>query len=312
MPTHFPTVNPEIYHQALRYPFPEHADVLIDTDIANELDDQYALAMALMAREAIDLRAITIAPFIHHPGDSPREGMIAGISEAKHQLECFNAADIPVMPGAERFLDSAATPVDSPAVRKIIELAHETARAGRRLYVIGIAAATNIASALLIDPELNAIVTVVWLGGHAPWCRNAAEFNLLQDVTASRILLESGVPLVLVPCHGVAELLGTSLYELRQLTAGTGAAGRFLYNRAFEVMNGNFSAHRILWDVATVALFVTPDSLLTTVEPTPELDEKFRFHPGTGTGRTRMVRYLYRDEIFEKLFGRLKKQFEEK
>ncbi|MEZ5269381.1 MAG: hypothetical protein R2789_12765 [Microthrixaceae bacterium] len=37
--------------------------VIIDPDAANEIDDQFALAWALMAPEALQIEAITAAPF---------------------------------------------------------------------------------------------------------------------------------------------------------------------------------------------------------------------------------------------------------
>lgn len=37
--------------------------VVIDTDAANEIDDQFALALALLAPEKLKIEAITAAPF---------------------------------------------------------------------------------------------------------------------------------------------------------------------------------------------------------------------------------------------------------
>ena len=71
------------------------------------------------------------------------------------------------------------------------------------LYVVAIGAITNVASALLIEPALVEKIVVVWLGGHALNWPDTREFNLRQDIPASRTLLDCGVPLVLVPCMGV-------------------------------------------------------------------------------------------------------------
>ena len=37
---------------------------VLDTDTFNEVDDQFTLAYALLATEAIDLRAVIAAPFM--------------------------------------------------------------------------------------------------------------------------------------------------------------------------------------------------------------------------------------------------------
>ena len=73
------------------------------------------------------------------------------------------------------------------------------------MYVVAIGAPTNVASALLADPTLADRIVVVWLGGHALNWGDTAEFNLRQDPEASRVLLDSGVALVLVPCLGVTD-----------------------------------------------------------------------------------------------------------
>ena len=75
------------------------------------------------------------------------------------------------------------------------------------LYVAAIGAPTNIASALLMEPELVKKIVVIWLGGQPLYFPHGIEFNLMQDIEASRVLFNSGVPLVLIPCMNVASLL---------------------------------------------------------------------------------------------------------
>ena len=48
---------------------------VLDTDTYNEIDDQFALAYALLAREAVDLRAVIAAPFSNDRAATPAEGM---------------------------------------------------------------------------------------------------------------------------------------------------------------------------------------------------------------------------------------------
>ena len=81
------------------------------------------------------------------------------------------------------------------------------------LYVVAIGAITNVASALLTEPALAGKIVVVWLGGHALTWPDTREFNLRQDVPAARVVLDCGVPLVLVPCMGVTSHLQTSVPE---------------------------------------------------------------------------------------------------
>ncbi|MFQ9880863.1 MAG: hypothetical protein ACLRW4_21535 [Ruminococcus sp.] len=53
---------------------------------------------------------------------------------------------------------------------------------------------TNVASAILMDPEIIKKMVVVWLSGQPLYWPHAIEFNLGQDVLASQVILDSGVP----------------------------------------------------------------------------------------------------------------------
>jgi len=119
-----------------------------------------------------------------------------------------------VFEGSTGYLDGPSDPVDSPAARDLVERAR-----GREgddpLYVVAIGAPTNVASALLREPEIVEDVVVVWLGGTPHDWHTAEEFNLRQDVRQPD-LFDSGVPLVHVPCRNVAEHLRISLPELQE------------------------------------------------------------------------------------------------
>ena len=70
------------------------------------------------------------------------------------------------------------------------------------LYVVAIGAITNVASALLMKPEIAEKIVLVWLGGHAWTWPDTREFNLIQDVAAARVVFGCGVPLVQLSCMG--------------------------------------------------------------------------------------------------------------
>ena len=50
------------------------------------------------------------------------------------------------------------------------------------LYVVAIGAITNVASALLLKPEIRDCIVLVWLGGNALHWPDNREFNMYQDV----------------------------------------------------------------------------------------------------------------------------------
>ena len=76
--------------------------------------------------------------------------------------------------------------------------------------MISIGAITNIASAILLNPEITGRIVVVWLGGHALGWPDTEEFNMVQDIAAARIVFGCGVPLVQLPCMGVVSEFATT------------------------------------------------------------------------------------------------------
>lgn len=232
-------------------------DVVIDTDAFNEVDDQFALAYLLQNRDRLRLQAIYAAPFLNEKADTPKEGMEKSYQEI---LKLLDLADIPelkksVLKGAEYFLEDELTLAASEAAEDLIcrAMAHSEEDP---LYVIGIAAATDIASAILYEPRIRDRMVVVWLGGSAFHCGEMEEFNLAEDVAAARVLFDSGVPLVQLPCWGVVENFSISRPELETYFLGKTPLVDYLAGYAIAAMEewapGTAWA-KVLWDVTAVA-----------------------------------------------------------
>jgi purine nucleosidase len=60
--TTFPTVSDDRRLEMLTPP-PDKVRVLIDTDAANEVDDQFAITWALLSLDRLDVEAIVAEPF---------------------------------------------------------------------------------------------------------------------------------------------------------------------------------------------------------------------------------------------------------
>ena len=97
---------------------------------------------------------------------------------------------------------------------------------GAPLYVAALGCVTNIASALLLAaPEIARRIVVVWTSGYPSHAQHLINFslNLEQDLSASRVLLGSGVPLVYLPGFHVGAQLRLSLPEMQRLRAAAAA-----------------------------------------------------------------------------------------
>ena len=71
----FPKLDPDLMTERLGRPG-SMPRIIIDTDTANEIDDQYAVAWALLSQDRLKLEGVTAAPFsfLHH-----RDGIYAAI-----------------------------------------------------------------------------------------------------------------------------------------------------------------------------------------------------------------------------------------
>ena len=273
--------------------------VVLDTDAFNEVDDQFALAYLLRRPERVRLEAVHAAPFHNNRSESHEDGMLKSAAEARKVVAMLGLST-PVVEGSRRTMRGPDDAVESPAADALVEAA------GRRpLTVVAIGAATNVASALVMRPEIKGNLTVCWLGGNsampglpaaeAGWLRPAAEFNFAQDPHAARLLFDCGVPLVWFPCHPAANTLTTSVPELRADLAPRSEIGRYLTDiveaHAGEHGNATFAYGKQIWDLAPCLWLTMPDAVQSRVVPAPVLGD------GGAWGATDPSRHAVREAL---------------
>lgn len=141
--------------------------VVLDTDAYNESDDQFAIAYMLHSPE-LNPVAIYAAPFSNEKSTGPDDGMEKSFDEILHILALAERTDMKdkVYKGSCEYLKDEKTPVISPAAEHLCKTAMNYSPE-KPLYVVAIGAITNIASALLMKPEIKENIVVVWLGGNA-------------------------------------------------------------------------------------------------------------------------------------------------
>ena len=87
----------------------------------------------------------------------------------------------------ERFSSDKETPVPSDAATDMIERAM-TSDTDDPLYVVAVGAITNVASAILIEPEIINRIVIIWLGGNPLYWPHTREFNLMQDLYSAQVV----------------------------------------------------------------------------------------------------------------------------
>lgn len=291
--------------------------VVVDTDAANEIDDQFALAYAMLSSDRLAVEAVYAAPFQRSapaetdPGlpwfaVSAMEGMVRSYEEILRVLEALEGEEIVgrVHRGAESWLLDAGTPVASSAAEDLIARARTGALNAGPLYVLALGAPTNIASALLAAPDIVEQIVIVWLGGNGTWWTPGAEYNVAQDLHASRVLLNSGVPLVHVPCYQVTEKLMTTHDEVERRVRGRGRIGSYLAD-LYEGFD-HFSARmKQLWDLGPVAWLIRPDWCPSALVHSPVLQDDFTWGLDPTRHLIREVRDIHADAILDDFFAKL-------
>ena len=130
-------------------------DVVLDTDAFNEIDDQYAIAYLLKSEEKLNLKELYAAPFFNKHSVSPEDGMVKSYDEIIKILKLAEREDLieNVYKGSTQFLDDENTPIVSQAAKRLVETASGYSKENP-LYVVAIGAITNVASALIMNPEI--------------------------------------------------------------------------------------------------------------------------------------------------------------
>ena len=284
-------------------------DVVIATDAYNEVDDQFAIAYLIRSDDKLRLQAIYAAPFQNEKASAPGIGMELSYQEIGKIVSLCGRPELSAITfrGAAKYLPDEHRPVESEAARDLVRRAMEHSE-NDPLYVVAIAAATNVASALLMKPEISRRVVVVWLGGNAYFWPDTREFNLFQDVEAARVLFGCGVPLIQLPCMGVVTHLATTGPELKYWMEGRNELCDYLFGigrHDEEEVRGRKVWNRVIWDISTVAWLLhdcfTSDILVHSPIPT---FEGYYTHDET----RHLIKYVYhvhRDPIFQDLFMKL-------
>ena len=292
----------------------ETVSTVIDTDTYNEIDDQFAVVHALLSREALDVQAIYAAPFFNKRSSGPGNGMELSYEEILRLLERLeSAANLSrsirpegfVFKGSTDYLKQSDRYQDSDAARDLVKKA--MSNRNPPLYVATIGAITNVASAILMEPEIIKRIVVVWLGGHALYWPTAEEFNLRQDIHASRLIFDCGVPLVQIPCKPVTSHLHTTVPEMVENVAGKGPIGDYLVSIFRGYSDNHAGWSKVIWDVSSTAWLTNPKWVPTVLRHSPILTDQITWSHDPGRHFIRTATEVNRDAIFRDFFAKLER-----
>jgi len=249
--------------------------IIIDTDPG--IDDAVAILLALAAPEEIEVLGIVAVA-----GNLP---LAQTERNARRVCELAGRADIPVFAGCARPLvrplataehihgetarDRLLLPEPTMALRPqhgvdfLIETLRAEAAGAIILCVLG--PMTNIAMALVKAPEIaERIGELVVMGGACFALGNAtpaAEFNIHVDPEAAAIVLDSGIPITLIPLDVTQQVLTTPkrLAAVRGLGNRCGSAVAALLAAFERKRRDNFGTRgRALHDPCVIGYLLRP------------------------------------------------------
>ena len=182
--------------------------VILDTDVYNEIDDQFAIAYLLANDAFFEIQSITIAPYsVPHQNISIKEGIDLSYSEAKKILKIMKK-DVPVYKGASDFIQNDNKKLND-AVNNIIKIC----RRSDMTTIIGVGAITNIALAIYFAPDIINRIKVIWLGtGHIVE-KQFNDTNFKADPEALKIVLDSNVDFTIVSTS-ISKCMRMSVHEM--------------------------------------------------------------------------------------------------
>ena len=212
--------------------------ILIDTDPGQ--DDAVALLLALASPEELDVRAVTTVA-----GNVP---LALTTKNALAIVELAGRDDVPVYPGCARpmvkelvtaeyvhgptGLDGADLPdpntmvADAHGVDAIIEILRAASVSDGGMTLCTLGPLTNVAMAMVKAPDIvGNIRELILMGGSCFEGGNvnpAAEFNMFVDPHAAYVVLESGVPIVMMPLDVTHKALATPARVQAFADLGTG------------------------------------------------------------------------------------------
>ena len=284
---------------------PRRRRTIIDTDAKNEADDQYAIVHALLS-PTLDVRGIIPA---HFGTERTDRSMEESREEVDLLLGLMGLTDTVVADGAARPIPDERTPADSPGARLIVEES-KLASEDDPLFLTFLGPLTDMASALLIDPEVaRRDVVVIWIGGmghDVDWSYPDREFNLRNDIAAANVVFDSGVTLWQVPAS-VYSMVSVGYAELEERLRGTSELADHLIDQLVAwntAHHGEPIEHRSLGDSPAISLVLNPRGATSRTVPAPRFGAEGGYLPGSGHPvrviETVDVRYLLED-MFAKI-----------
>lgn len=294
--------------------------LILDTDLLNEMDDQFALVYLIsnlkMYKNNYKLEAITVAPFnpsFYLKIEDKKKAMEFSKIEIEKILNLCNAK-YPVYIGSNEYLGRAKN-YNNDAVLKIIDIVENSKE---NVVILCIACLTNIAMALKKAPHIASKIEVVWLGGNGLEFQDNSEFNFIQDVDAVKLMLESGIKITIIPARPVSSALFLSKEVSEKYVKPCGKIGQYLNNLIKDFSKQRCGSGRRLWDVGVIYEYFNRDLAREKLATEPfrspivykektgvKIQDNYNYEFNSGNNSVNFVAYLDTEIIIDDLIKKI-------
>ena len=303
----------------------EDYDIIIDSDPG--VDDTFAIVLSL-DDEQLDIKLLTTVAG-NRSVDVCTRNML-------HILDLYGSS-IPVAKGAEKAMFRVSK--DAKDVHKLMGMGGYRPKRPKRkaiekdaveamydvimksehpLFILDFGPHTNVATLITKHPEVKSKIKGIIGEGCCPYGvdgRTHISFNVSTDPEAFKIVVESGIPLTMVPSHMGRELVHLTeeeVYRLRDMND----TGKLFYEMSTEYWERGFPDKRIAINDSCICLYLRWPQLFETVKTNifVDLDEQ----PGKTimdfdtNGACTYIKGCNRDAVHEKFFTAVGKMNEYK
>ena len=231
--------------------------IILDADTGNEIDDLYAISRALI-EPSWNVLALNATQW------QDSQSAVPETMENSHLLNQSLVEYIGVKVslkrgGFRRMYDWGDMAQHSAATYEIIKQAKLTP-AGQRLSVVALGALTNVASAIYIDPSIEPLLEVYWLGSTYDFETDIwkqTEFNCVMDIQALQWMIQSSVLMHIIPTNTARPFMFT-FAETEAKLGNQYPLTRMLLNRWADRPGGG-RISRTLWDLALIEALIHPE-----------------------------------------------------
>lgn len=275
---------------------------VISADTANEADDPFAIAHALLT-PILDVKAIIAT---HYGIDRHADSMERSYAKTEKLLSVMHYPGNILLHGEKapiRYHEAL-----SEGAGRIVEEA-----LSGDLLILAFGPLSDIVAALRAEPSISSSLHVIWTGG-GDYPDGGWEYNLFNDIEAASYVFSSGADIIQIP-RSVYQRLTVSFSEL-SLRLGESETGEYLLSQLFEHSlepGPRTSAIRsgdswILGDNAAIGVLLSPRASSLKEINAPSFSPEGRYIYNERNGKIRIAERLDARFVLEDFFSKLRLQ----